>query len=518
MVTISTRSVIAACIFVMLTTTAESQTAAGGGSGPPNPKTKSNNPPPANQSGYSPYDVVSAQLSAEQMILSDPKGKNCGGKTVSQLIESFVSGADTEAASCIVQVTATAQKPSTNSADSSSTNTSTTHEDPASADEDKLNSGGSAIILHVMTWTTVSGTPTKYRPQQGAWGFYRVQKNGNLKQLVDLSGTPYFYGASHIYLVDLNSINLNDGEAEIDYTIQTTARQKQNQSDAGTLVSALLKISAGAAPTRSLAVAKYFGTISEIVPTVPVPYDVSVTATLNSKQSADGKPQQVCDQQSQGTQGKSHQGNQGNGGNQGNQTNQGDQGDGGNQGNQANQTPCSVSRTVTDYDTEYWDVSLGLAIPGPVETTYKSSTSSTGSTTVTPSKVTHTDAYAFVDLYLFEKASRAPASLSSAPHINFGIPITGQTLHRPYVGASENLGFLTSRIKLNIPLSVFAGPVFMKQQIEVPGTTTLKWDRATKMIYGLELSISSITNYLKGSNGGGSKKNASSTTGNGNSQ
>jgi hypothetical protein len=159
---------------------------------------------------------------------------------------------------------------------------------------------------------------------------------------------------------------------------------------------------------------------------------------------------------------------------------------------------------------------VGVAIPGPIEMTYKSSTSSSGATTVTPSKVTHTDAYAFFDVYLLEHFSSLPANQSWIPHINAGIPITGQTLHRPYVGLAENLGFLTKYAKLNIPLSVFAGPVFMKQQVELPGTTTLKWDRATKMIYGIELPISSITNYLK--SGGGSKNNSSSKSSNSSSQ
>jgi hypothetical protein len=79
---------------------------------------------------------------------------------------------------------------------------------------------------------------------------------------------------------------------------------------------------------------------------------------------------------------------------------------------------------------------------------------------------------------------------------------------------AESLNFLTSRLKLGVPISVYAGPVFMKQQIELPGTTTLKWDRATKMIYGIELPINSITNYLKG---GGSSKNSGSSKNGGNS-
>jgi hypothetical protein len=320
----------------------------------------------------------------------------------------------------------------------------------------------------------------------GAWGFYIVEKdNTNLKQQVDSSGTPYFYNTRHVYLVDVNLFD--DGsstptQAEIDYSVQGTVRQKQNEADLAALANALLKLSApsGAAAAVSPSPATVLAIAQEITPGVPLPYDLAVTVALSSLQGASPSTQ-PCAQSIQGG-----------------------------QGGGSSQTACSTNKTVTNYDPEYWDVSLGLAIPGPVEMTYKSTTTS-GSTTVTPSKVTHTDAYAFVDFYFLQKLSGSPGGLSSLPHFNFGIPITGTPLHRPYVGLAENLAPLTRRLKLGVPLSLFAGPVFMKQQIEVPGTTTLKWDWATKMIYGVELPISSITNYLKG--GSSSKNSGSSKTG-----
>jgi hypothetical protein len=48
----------------------------------------------------------------------------------------------------------------------------------------------------------------------------------------------------------------------------------------------------------------------------------------------------------------------------------------------------------------------------------------------------HRDAYAFVDLYPF--ASVAPKE-SYWPNFNVGVPLTSQSLHRPYVGAAENV-------------------------------------------------------------------------------
>ena len=78
-----------------------------------------------------------------------------------------------------------------------------------------------------------------FQPVNGAWGFYIVKSDKrNLKQQTDSSGTPYFYNAKHVYLVDMNVIdnfidNSGAPQGEIDYTIQATARQKQNEADLG---------------------------------------------------------------------------------------------------------------------------------------------------------------------------------------------------------------------------------------------------------------------------------------------
>jgi len=514
------------------------------------------NPSPANQTSYSPFDAIAQKLSSDtfdksSLTTCDEKNEKGQAVTFAEAITAFVQYAKTTDAVCIVAKVASAHSGSPKS--------------------EELLADGNAVILHVMTWRRLvvkakdpnyKGNTLQYQPQKGAWALYRIRKkkdkSATFEQQLDLSGTPYFFRAKHIYVMDVNSgevvcDNQNDNPVctppiDIAYDIETTARQKQNQSDLATLVSTLLKTSTGttqnaqglAAPTPI-----YWGTVTTVAPTVPVPYDVAVTATYSASQdsflqSATISVQLACNVVQ--PKGQNATGDQDTTGGQNQPNNQGaPAGLGGPsdqdvsdshdesssqsgspstskakpQGAQSSSTSCSVSRTVAHYDPEFWDVSVGMAIPGPIEMTYKSSTSSSsssttsGSTTVTPSKVTHTDAYAFFDIYLGEFSSRtAPATLSMFPHINAGIPITGQTLHRPYVGLAENLGFLTKHAKLNIPLSVFAGPVFMKQQVELPGTTTLKWDRATKMIYGVELPISSITNFFKSS--GGSKNSSSS--------
>jgi hypothetical protein len=459
-------------------------------------------------SGYTPFDSFPVTIQAQSfgvLIPTECQDPGSDINTAADMLKSFAVSADSKVKpACILEMVSTAMNAPVNGVD--------TPADLLKAAA-QLPTPGNGVIVHVITWQSkkvsdaTSEVPAKpatattpaqpevpakyavysFQPQHGVWGFYVVKKDRkNLSQQTDASGTPYFYNAKHLYLVDINLIdNFDPNAAEIDYTIQGTARQKQNQADLATLANALLKVKTGTFAASNVNPTIVWGVVQEVEPGIPVPYDLAVTVSLNPPKQAGSSAKSPCAQSSSGT-----------------------------KGGQSSQSACSVSKTVTNYDPEYWDVSLGLAIPGPVETTYKSS-STGGSTTVTPNKVTHTDAYAFADFYVFQKLSKSPAGFSNFPHFNVGIPITSQVFHRPYVGMAENLNFLTSKLKLGIPLSVFAGPVFMKQQIELPGTTTLKWDRATKMIYGLELPISSITNYLKGggssSKGSGSSKNGSAS-------
>ncbi len=324
----------------------------------------------------------------------------------------------------------------------------------------------SVIVIHAVKWKKSS--PKGFQPEKGAWAFCR-EDNGKFQQDHDLSGTPYLYNAPSIYFVDLNYFpEAPDVDSSaFAYSITTTPRPKQNASDAATLISTILKVSP---TTKSLEAtvkptAQVWGASTTVMASSPIPYDLAITATLKA---ADKSTTPLSCEPS----------------------------------------PCSFAKTVTHYDPEYWDISLGVSVPGVLENKFTTTTTN-GVTTFKPSPTRHTDAYAFLDVYPFQHYAEAPANLTAFPHFNLGLPITGQSLHRPYVGIAENLGFLTKRIKLNIPLAVFAGPVFMKQQVYVPSITNLKWDHAIKMMYGLELPISSITKYTKG---GGSSANDSKSS------
>jgi hypothetical protein len=166
--------------------------------------------------------------------------------------------------------------------------------------------------------------------------------------------------------------------------------------------------------------------------------------------------------------------------------------------------PCTFTRNFPADDKEYWDVSLGLAIPGPKENVFKASTNG-GIPSSSPT--THTDAYALADIYLL--ASKWP-KVSYAPHINAGIPITSQSLHRPYVGLGEDVSPTLQQHGFPLDLCIFGGIVFMKQQFYDPNVTTkLRTDWAHKAMFGVEVPISSITSKLSSKSKSNSSKSGS---------
>jgi hypothetical protein len=159
------------------------------------------------------------------------------------------------------------------------------------------------------------------------------------------------------------------------------------------------------------------------------------------------------------------------------------------------QTPCSFSHTFKSEDKEWWDISIGVTTPGVREATYA------GNASKPPTITTHTNLYAIFDLLPFAKWYGKD---DFAPRLNVGLPVTGKTFYRPYFGLSENL---TGRWRsFPVQLNVFAGVVYMKQSIAVPGvggsSPTLQTDRVLKGLYGIEVPISSIISKI----GGGKSK------------
>jgi len=291
---------------------------------------------------------------------------------------------------------------------------------------------------------------------------------------------------------------------QMGYKVSTTPSTPQNVQDLGVLVAALVgaKSPGQGGTTGPLAnivekPSQYFVLATPISPTSPPPYTINITPVLqpgdkktlaaslkanppksdgtgnglktsqSGKQNATTSPSQPVDCSSV-----------------------------------SSSNPCTFTRNFPVDDKEYWDVSLGLAIPGPKENVFKGSSSGVPTSSVT----THTDAYAFADFYLFAKWRNKQ---SLAPHINGGIPITSQSLHRPYVGLSEDISGWAQRHGFPLDVCVFGGIVFMKQQLYDPAAhNQLRTDWAHKAMYGVEVPISSIASKLSGK---GNKSNAKST-------
>jgi uncharacterized membrane protein YgcG len=201
--------------------------------------------------------------------------------------------------------------------------------------------------------------------------------------------------------------------------------------------------------------------------------------------------------------------------------------------------PCAYSRSFMVDEPEWWDISLGLSIPGVKENTYTfvpvSSTSKTTgnclNNTYTCSVKHHADAYALLDLYPFatnwfaSRHNRRALFHNDAfliPHLNAGIPITSQSLYRPYFGAAVNVSSPLQHRGFPIGVSLFAGLVDMKQTIcdaacvqavsaSATATPTLVQDRALRGAFGVEVSITAIAGKVKGgASGGGASKSGSS--------
>ena len=184
-----------------------------------------------------------------------------------------------------------------------------------------------------------------------------------------------------------------------------------------------------------------------------------------------------------------------------------------------NSLPCTTTRTFTSLDPEWWDVSVGIAIPGVRESKY-----SITNNAVVKSVTTHTDLYAMLDLYpFFLKAGKN----DWAPHFNLGVPLTSQSFYRPYFGLAESVGGILSRVsgakrpfKLPVDINVFAGMVWMKTNFVTDNPTTTQQlasdshqTRVWKPVFGIEVPVSSIASKIKGAASKNSNGSASSKSG-----
>lgn len=360
---------------------------------------------------------------------------------------------------------------------------------------------GQTYIFHITHWTNNGADPQADNPStlvSSNWYVYHhprhwwgENKAGNDLVKADLTGTgdPLIYGASRALIVSIDrfdkfkedesdeSKSRSSARLSNTYSITVTQGTAANKSDAAALFSALTGISSGtsfmaAGGTETYRL--YVGAACQAGPK-DLPYDMAIADSSLQKPATDDK---VSSPQAPSP---------------GNVKCSGP----------GNTTPCAVNRTFTSVDKEYWDVGIGITIPGVRETKY---TFATTTSTVTQTITRHTDLYALADLYPF---GHFVPKESRVPHIVVGVPVTSQSLYRPYFGLGENLTgwrHLQKRFGLPVGINFIAGVTYMRTQFitGAPPTTqaefnaALKTHRVWKGIVGLEVPVSSIASKLGG--------------------
>lgn len=368
-------------------------------------------------------------------------------------------------------------------------------------------------VFHVSHWMnnganrTADNAPTLVSSD---WYVYRhprhlVHTDENIRELVkaDLTGAgdPFIYGATKALVVSIDRFDKFSTDTDEDksrssgrlsntYSLTVTQGTPANRADAGALFSALTGISSGSAFMAAGGTATYRLYVGAACQqgTKSLPYTMSISDSILQKPATDDNKSSSPQAPSPGNVVCSGPGNT---------------------------TPCAVNRTLTSLDKEYWDFGIGLMTPGVRETKY---TWSTTSNSVMPNLTRHTDLYALADIFPF--GYLVPKE-SVVPHIVAGIPVTSQSLYRPYFGLGENLtGWTGAQKALSLPVGVnfIGGVTYMKtQHIVGPTPTTqaefnseLKTYRVWKGVFGIEVPVSSIASKL-GGKGGSSSKSANGT-------
>jgi hypothetical protein len=164
-------------------------------------------------------------------------------------------------------------------------------------------------------------------------------------------------------------------------------------------------------------------------------------------------------------------------------------------------TGCSTTRTIRAYDREWWDLGLGLSVPGVLEPQYLNS----GGKIKLTGDTRHTDVYGFANFFPFAAEGN---KTSYFPSLVAGIPVTGQVFYRPFFGLSENVTgwHILQSHAFPIQINFLAGVVFMNQEFEFTspqGISQIDHTRIWKPMFGLELPVSALASKITGLGGGG---------------
>jgi hypothetical protein len=346
-----------------------------------------------------------------------------------------------------------------------------------------------AVIFHVTHWSSAGGSPSLVSSNWYAYHHPRFKKKADVTLLRDDltgSGDPLIYAASTVLIVGIDRFD-NGGSGTIMSTYSATVTQgtPENWTGLGDLIKGLSGISAQSLGQSTATHPAYIAAACQTG--ARLPFSVAITKT--SVQSADLGGKNTPQSPGPGTATCSGQGNT---------------------------LPCTTNRTFNSQDREYWDVGIAIATPGLRESKY---TFSSSSSSVSSSVTTHTELYGILDLI---PSARWLPKESIVPHFAVGVPVSSQSLYRPFFGISENFtGWTHLEKKLSLPVGInFIGGVsYMKTQ-QIIGTPTsqtqftsdLTYHRVWKGMFGFEFPVSSLMSKLgkKSSNTNGSGKGGTS--------
>ena len=371
-------------------------------------------------------------------------------------------------------------------------------------------------IFHVAHWRNDSGT---YSLVSSEWYSYIAKsKAGALEQSKQsASGDPEIYAKKGALIVAINVFDSGkSGGMSITYKIGVKQGTAENVQDLKALLSSLLGLTLPAAKAQCevMVAAKCQDG------TAHLPFDINIAATASMQQRPANQPNDSVDRQPDSDRSPIVNGDQSptepsdkvaplDAKKDDNPPAPADKADKSAAQNAqpgtvdcsdlAKQKTCTFNRTFTSLDREWWDISIGVAIPGPKETKYAISSGS-----VKGSVTTHTDLYGLFDVYPF---AYWHSKQFWAPHFAVGLPVTSQVFYRPFFGLSENLTGWSGLERRGFPfrLNLLAGVVYMKTQ-RVQGSPTTadalasatKYVRVTKPLIGVEVPINSIIDKLGG--------------------
>jgi hypothetical protein len=347
-----------------------------------------------------------------------------------------------------------------------------------------------AYIFHVDHW----GASPAYLLVSSDWYVYKSSGPDKLKRTgYTASGDQLLYGLKRVLIITVEVFDNGgkSGPMKITYKTSVVQGTPANSEALGDLISALLGITSKSTAYDSTTGCEVMTAASFQEGTVRLPFDLNVALSAATKPKPTGGGSENTKQPASA--GVADCPNLSEGG------------------------TCTLTRKFTSLDREWWDVSIGVAIPGVRETQY-----SIVNAALTSKVKTHTDFYGFFDI--------CPAAIWKSkdtliPHLAVGLPLTSQTFYRPFFGVSEsvtNWFGLQKRLGLPVGINFFAGVVYMKTSVVTGSPTTpseLSADsrslRVVKPVFGVEVPVKALVSKIGKS---GAKNSNSKTSGNANPQ